>query len=677
MKSVVAARWQENRQKNKEDIAKRPRNRLCKPGRVIIAVVNGQLVWGCTYLVLIMTISVCSGVFLVRCKGLPIMNSVEKFCIGFSLTPLLLALWMILVSFLPTFWGKQYVVLFAPFLAAVVYLLSGRKILADKGQLMAKHLFQSAWSKALALLCLLLFVYKIIASISGYMIYHDAAFYMGEALKFSQSLSFHDISTFRDMGDGSLNGSVHNFIWPAYISYGMICTDFQSSGFAHDFAALLSIRLMVLYLLVALWGLVYAVCRKITMCNLSIIIFFLVPFTSILQAYSRDFFRMIPLLLIIELFYVEAYRIPKGEAFSVFGIVLLMLVVFFIPSGHPINLFVAFPIGVIWIVCHVLEKKEIRSLASSVLAIAVAGILGIYNIIYAVLATGSTDGNCSLYFDNIFEGTNLKQVYLDYMASTMSIDMGFLQTAKKIFYMDRFKINLICIVLCVICCIVSLAMQKKHKNNFIFIPLCYLAAVFMIILGDFIPWGGFSYSNWLSRNSRYAFQFYMLAIPCIVFVLNCLIDGKKVERITGAVVSLFCSIIALNVLMTYDAKAVKIWEQEYFSQSGARVLDALERAEDGKNVLVGQSDFAYTSGLRVKVLPSYYGVDLFAAQSPEDVANYFTKNNIEYICLECDYLPIFWKYAVFYNCMQTMESVELITKTDRIEVYQYRENNNG
>lgn len=64
------------------------------------AIMHSQWIWLSIYITLMMGISLASGLFLAGIGGLEEMDGLEKFCIGFALTPILVALWMILASFI-------------------------------------------------------------------------------------------------------------------------------------------------------------------------------------------------------------------------------------------------------------------------------------------------------------------------------------------------------------------------------------------------------------------------------------------------------------------------------------------------------------------------------------------------------------------------------------------------
>lgn len=632
-----------------------------------------QWIWGILYLIVMLVLSYCAGIFFVQKGEGEITDPVERFLIGFSLTPVAVAVWMILVSFLPRFAGKQYAAFFVPFAAAVIYLLRNRKAVTGSIKAAGRLLASNVWSMTVTALILVIFLYKLFSVVSGCMVYHDAAFYMGEALHFSDSLSWHDISTYADMGDGMLNGSIHNFIWPAYISYGMICTGYRTLGPSYDLAAYFSVQLTPLYLMTAIWGAIYMFSRKTVLCCWGILLFFLTPISDVIGAYNRDFFRMIPLILIVEFFYMEIYRLPKGGRFSKTMLTALMLTAFFIPSGHPINVFVAVPIGICWVLCHILLKRDIRTMLPSIAAILAGGIAGSYNMIYALLMTGSINGNCSLYFNNIFEGTALNQVYIDFMASTMSMDEGLPVMLSKIFIYDKYRLNLLGTILSASYCIWCCFRAKKKGFHHLFVCLSYFLSVFLIVAGHFFSWGGFTYDEWLSRNFRYAFQFYILAIPCIVLAADSFLEGRKIERFAIPSVVLLSGVLSAYALKSYDVGVIREWEEYAFTHAVEPVLEAVQKAGEDGNVLIGQSTYAYASGLKAKVLPSYYGVDLFRAENERDVAEYFRENKIEFVCLDNTYLNAFWQYGFFYNCMQNMEHVKLIEKTDLMEVYQMLE----
>ena len=122
---------------------------------------GSQWIWGILYLIVMLVLSYCAGIFFVQKGEGKITDRVERFLIGFSLTPVVVAIWMIFISFLPRFAGKQYAAFFAPFAAAVIYLLHNRKAVAGSIKAAGRLLASNVWSMVVTALVLAVFLYNL------------------------------------------------------------------------------------------------------------------------------------------------------------------------------------------------------------------------------------------------------------------------------------------------------------------------------------------------------------------------------------------------------------------------------------------------------------------------------------------------------------------------------------
>jgi len=355
-----------------------------------------------------------------------------------------------------------------------------------------------------------------------------------------------------------------------------------------------------------------------------------------------------------------------------FYYVLLFLVAAFIPSGHPINIFTIFAIAVAWAVCHIISKREIKHLIiyGGIIVLGIA--LGAYNIIYAFIMTGKLSGNCSLYMENIFAGTELYDMYLSNMSATTSRGMGIVETWRRIFVLDDYHIismGMICITLIAIICII-----KKHLIKDLYIHLIFLFSVIIIFAGHFIGWGGFQYDEWLSRNPRYSYQFFYLAVLCITCTLSYILENYPSKITNVALYSaiailtitsikyVWCSGVELKSYVSFNDKVI-------YDEAIAPINEVIDLAGDEKTIIT-QTDYVYDTGVRAELLSSYYGVPLFKSKTVQEVENFFEQNNVRFICFESVYLNWIYNRSKFYQLMQESELIKLYKKTDYVEIYE-------
>lgn len=630
-----------------------------------------QIVWACLYIGNYCFISISSVLFLI--KVLPNKyTTIEKAIFGIGLVPYLLGVWMILVSFLPAFLGKQYFSIVVPLGLALANFLIWSNTLTTLYIQIRAFLKQNIFCVACFGVILGLLAFSCVYNISGYMAYTDAGFYTAEALQFSRSLSFHDIASHVE-STTHINGSVHNFVWPAYISYSMMFSTPGDFGLGHDAAMFLSIRIIPLLVLLVISTLCYELsgfsCKIMLF---GVMLFCLSPFQNIIAAYSRDLFRIIPLLLLIVLLnrelQIKHNQITKSE------IALCMVIGFATPSGHPINAFTAFVIGLAWLILHIVRNREIVESIKYTASLVVGFVFGIYNIIYAFLDTGEFDGNCSLYMEHIMEGTDLEQIYLSNMESTTSRGLGLLETVEKIFSGDIYHVVLICAVTLIISCVI-LKLNKKSNLLNIFPVTVFLASFLMIFLGHFIIWGSFRYDEWLARNSRYMFHFYFIAVLAFASAIAAIKNIVCPCRVLKGAISIcaICLAILCGTKLYSDyiyLSNQKEWELDVAATTIHNINAVIEEAGD-KQVWITQTDYAYDTGLRANLLSSYYGKELFNAQTPNDIREFLDSNNIEFMCFEGTYLHWIYEKSHFYQILINMDEVSEYLTTDNLVVYRY------
>lgn len=625
-----------------------------------------EYIWGIVYLIFMTVMSLSNGIIVLHmCKK--DMNKPLGICIGIGITPFIISLWMVAISFIPAFPYKQYFALFFPLLFSVFMLIRLHSELLDVKKILINYCKENLLLILITLFISIIFVAGLLLGISGYLVYTDAGFYAGEALNFVNSLSFKDIASYVDVQ--GLNGSVHNFSWPAYLSYGMLFTSYGQFGLNHDLSMFLGIRIMPVYILIVMFGLLKDLCNNSKVAFAGILLSFWIPYIDFSRSYSRDFYRIIPIFLIISLMNVELRdKKPKTP----FYYVLLFLVAAFIPSGHPINIFTIFAIAAAWAVCHIINKREIKHLIIYGGIIALGIIFGAYNIIYAFIKTGKLSGNSSLYMENIFAGTELYDMYLSSISVTTSRGMGIPETWRRIFTLDVhhiISIGMICIIFIAIFCII-----KKHLIKDLYIHLIFLFSVIIIFAGHFIGWGGFQYDEWLSRNSRYSYQFFYLAVLCITCTLSYVLEKypSKISKVALYSAIAILSITSIRYVWLSGAELksyVSFNEKVIYDEAIAPINEVIDLAGDEKTIIT-QTNYVYDTGVRAELLSSYYGVPLFKSKTVQEVENFFGQNNVRFICFESVYLNWIYNRSRFYQLIQESEQIKLYKKTDYVEIYE-------
>ncbi|MCI9250376.1 MAG: hypothetical protein HFI22_01015 [Lachnospiraceae bacterium] len=629
-----------------------------------------QIVFGILYTLAMLIMSSALGIVCVKRNVFGIKDGIGKFCIGFSLAPVIIAIWMMAGSFLPSGAYKRYFVIFIPIILAILIVISNFDVITRSVNYILKL---CSWEKVyvLALIAVLGIVgCKIWILTLGVQVQSggDASFYMAESLKFAKSLSFRDIATHKDYLDGSLAGSPHNFIWPAYISYAHLFSNkVQSLGY--DFAALLSMKYTLLYLIFVIFGVTHLILRKASYSLVSVLLFLMSPYRDYLLSSSRTFFRLIPVMLTLGVLYViisSAKELQKGE------LLLIGILGFFAVSGHSVNIFFVLPVGLTGFILMLVNRLNWKTIISSIFAYVGGFAAGAYNIIYAYIDTGDLAGKCSLYGENIYVGTELEQLYLDNLASTMSINQNLSSLLQQIFSMDKNYLIASGIVASLLTWIICIFLKKY--SNLLFFPTSNMVSFLMIVVGKGFRWGSFTFPEWLSRNGHYGYHYYILSIISIIICCMVLAELSKVrnKRITAKIKC--TAAIILSLLTITKAFGLKIHsvikaDREYFAQQYQPVVEAQKLLSSGRMILTSGHTYAYHLNLEARLLRSQFGLPIYHAKNGEELLKYLKQENIEYVCLSMRTVNAIYQYAKFYTFMNDMDDIKLVYKNDNVELY--------
>lgn len=625
---------------------------------------NGQIIFSLFYL---FTMIISSIIFGYLCSIIIKDSTVHRmglFAIGSSFTPCIIGTWMMFFSFIPNFRNKQFYCLFLYLILLAMLLKKFWYSIKDNFRSLVyfcrNNTIMNVWF--IGIICIFGW-YSL--SISGYQVNFDASFYMAEALKYVKDMSFHHIATHKDFYDGTLPGSVHNFLWPGYLSFALLFSENGDFGLNHDLSVYFAFILAGLYLISALWGAIVSITDSIKLACVGSLSLVYTPFFTMLRMSSRDLFRSIPILLLISLLYFDlkcSSTVNKNRGFDF----ILLLCCYYLVGGHPINIFTGGIIGIVWLVLCIVKKKVGIHIIRKTFFMMLGVFIGAYNFIYAIVDTGNISGNCSLYSENIYQGTSILEVANQYFASTMIRNNRFSDIINKIFEGDRYRVCTIA-ALCSIVLIVIFLLKREIN---IMIPMVYTCSYILIALGRFISWGNFTYSEWLTRNKRYSYHFYTLAILCIalmIFEISCFFVNhmkcfhKYKKIVDGLVIATIC-LFFFPMLFSIDVQEKKDFELTYYQQHGAIVYSLYKELPENDNMIIAENTWSYITDVNAKVLASHFGEPLFQAEDINDVWSFLKNNNIRYICLNSDYLSLFWKDSVFYNSILSLRDEGLLTE---------------
>ncbi len=621
------------------------------------------MIWGFMFILCMIINSIACGMVMVKLHQKANNSSaiLPTFWLGASLTPGVLATWIMLIAFCPSFCGKQYFSAFFPSFISLLLIYNNRQLLFFSAQKIKSELCRGFDLNCFIAVnsLIIIFVYFVysICGISGVELEYDASFYFAEALKFVQTLSFRDFALYADFPDGSLPGTVHNFLWPAYISYGLLFTTPGNFGFHHDLAAYLAVSATLVFLILALLSLGILISKCKGLAYFAGLFLFLSPFQHIVRNDSRDFFRCIPIIALLTLLYEDISDEKTFEMKS--QCFLLFFVTWFSIGGHPINVFSLINLGFVWIMIKILKKERVEILFLQAASMALGVLAASYNFLYSLYKTGTLSGYCSLYMENIAPGSNFEKAYLRFYNRSMYNGGNLFGLFRQIFREDSFHIVVVTAVLSIV--FLSLRLYKIKKTK-MFIFLTYLIHLAMIIGGSLVSWGGFTFSEWLSKAPRYSYHYYVLAIPCLLLILDWFLGKLYLYRdslciLRGALPYLVLPVSLCVLAYTFwvsDLNNVKEYEYERFESNGKIVLELQNKLNFNENLLLADNRYSYLTGLHSKCLASYFGRDLFYAKTEDEVLAFFRKEKIRYLCLNTNFTERYYADSPFYLLLPSL-----------------------
>ncbi len=721
-----------------------------------------QWVWGLLFLLILFSVAVAMGSLAVEATAFKATARPARFFFGFALTPIVVGSWMMAISLLPSFFGKQYVVLLVPFMLSLWVLCRNRRclrlflgeatLLLGRARREAKHCYKSCnvkgtiekwtptirrvlllalyaglalvavfavWYKFLhrpgsswphtfaigynlflyalrlmerylrlptiilsmaalvfyifwvkkgrpffafinssffslaAMLMLGIFLMRItIYYVSPNMVAHDASQYLSEALRFSRTLHYTEISSYMGAPQGTIIGTTHNFLWPAYISFGTICTEYGNMGVTTGLAALLALRMSVVFMFAGLLAVAMLLPARRTTCLLVLALAFLAPnFASIICNYSRDGFRVTALLLLLCLLCMFS---AGGCRYSLSFYIFAFFTGFFIASGHPINLIIGVCIGLPWLVLELAHAKGFKHLFPLVGCLFAGFVASIYNILYAYIRTGSSDGN--VFQDALFAGTAMETAYLQHFTQSVARGSGLLWKTYAIFADDTFLLYPISLLLTAWA--VVLLFRKRYKAGMaekivLFVNLSLFAGIYLF---NFITWGRFTYMEWMVRNHRYSWHLYFFAALAVAASLRVLAGYYGIaqkSRLLGVVQALVVTVGVLTAAATAKDCMLRIRSLNRYCVGTAGVLrQCIELAQPGR-ALTTSSRLTYIFNNTLISGETFYCRDLIAAQSFLQVENFLQEKQITVVFFDKVDSQLWWTESILYDYLRT------------------------
>lgn len=408
----------------------------------------------------------------------------------------------------------------------------------------------------------------------------DANEYMSAAYLYVQSFQFKDIVLFQGTQSGTLIPLMHHPAWVTYLGNALLYNFTSQTGFPNDFAVRLAIQLTYLYMFAALWGCTRIFTRKkSSLLSLSLPLLFSL-FSYIYTSSGKDAFRLIPLFLLIPVM-IGANAALKINLHKGTSITASVCVGAFVMMGHPINALAAVIIVAavsIWLFCR---REFDRNTVLTYGATALGALLGSFQMLWALAATGSLMGK-SYDMEQLLSGTPYLNNFLNYSAQRLQGTTNYWERLLLILKRDYGLLSIAGFLTAATATVFSThrLLRYREKPSRVFI-LALIGLLSALMLTDVVQWSNTRLSEWCVMNIRYTYQLYTFWALLLAICLPHLVDLlQKRGRISGA-----AGIILVCIYLMLPLKAVQHVMPHYSTHQGSQFWSNSVVVEEYKQAL--------------------------------------------------------------------------------------------
>lgn len=345
----------------------------------------------------------------------------------------------------------------------------------------------------------------------------DASQYLAQAHYFASHRNSWQIAGAAGLPDGSLRGDIHGPFWTAYLASAIAVTKAQPWGF--NLAAPGAIVATIPMLLIGIYAALSRL-RQVAIANLAILFLFCIPaFSYTINAYSRDGFRLIPIMLLTGVFASMLFGMPVAKMQRLLPrIILCAIAGYFAAGGHTLAIFFIPLVISGWAVCvlvqHHQSGRSLRALFpyAAVAASTLFGLLsGYVHIILVFFRTGSLSGD-NVVSSDILRGTLYAPYEVAYHAQRLKDPLFETFPSLVLIYNDDpLALNFAIVTSIAFCVFLALRPPNGMRNEFrafICFMLCAAAAQLAFLFKIF-DIRGYEFSHWVVMNPRYRIQYHI------------------------------------------------------------------------------------------------------------------------------------------------------------------------
>ncbi len=640
--------------------------------------ISSPQAWVLIYLLLLLLPSLALGVMAARRPRLLIVPQASRFLIGFSVTPFVLAVWMLLLAgILPG--SPRWMFLLPPSAVAVVPLyLYGPNFL---GRVIRKRQLirissRNYWPVYLTYVCATLLVTlvtsKLIINAQAPIAGHDALVYANEALEFARSRSIFEIPDFRGTADDVIPGHPHSFIYQAFLSHSLLTTESNKLGFPHDHACRVAVQALFLYMLCGVLALAKT-SRYLGVGALTLVLLLQVPkFEYISYFGSRDAFRLIPILLLAATLTGLSPRRLRHKLHT-FSLLPCLLFVTFSLAAHTMNAVMVGSITLAWLIWVLIENTPRRNILLVLGAICTGLLIASVHYVKSFIDTGNPIGYGFSYY--AYFGTPLWEALLrENNRFSQAINASTAQRLTMFFELDYYRLSVEGLIGAVLSVVYWTAFKREEMaKSTLFIALVVFTS--LLPLSGLFDFTTLKLSDIFLINHRYILHWYPFASICVAMLVlhlyykYILFDNRKIKTLAAAGFVLF--VLAITAL-SYTT-VLSSWRVRNVNASknwmGWKIKSALDKLPVEARILVDDDRWSYYLCNRTVYIYSHPAWKTIRAKNETELHSALKDLDIRYVLLKEKRIHNWWDQITLFSYLNDPEKASLIIHNKHFRIY--------
>lgn len=642
--------------------------------------------WVYAYILQLLLISTALGLLGVYSPKVLILPRTVRFLTGFCLAPFFVGAWMIGFAALAP-GASRWLFVAGPVVASLITIAKlGPRYFRSPARGCVRVFKRLTWVNycvyGLGIVLFGAVIAKLLHNGQFPVTAHDAVFYLREALPFATARDLAAINGFRGAADGSLNGDIHGFLFPAFLSHALLQTGQQVPGFPSDLPMRFAFQSTVVYMLLAV--LAFAKTTRVRMtATIAVIFVLLAPqLYYISYASSRDGFRIVPLLLLATVLAgLKPCRFKNR--IKILPLIPVAVISAFCLYGHTIGGFVVLTLGAAWAVWAYGNNMRAKYLLAVLGAIAVGLAVASGHYVAAFVETGSIAGT-NVFSGDTIAGTPLWTETVRRYADRLSGATVF-GRVNAIFGQESQTISTVGLLGSVLLAASFGAGRSGRRDVRLFIGLVVLMG--LLPFSGLFDLGKYRISEWFAVNYRYKLHWFVFGAvagaAAVSYIYQRLTDNRYLRAGSKSGIKLLINLLFILFLISQYSTArhtVHDWQtqnadifdfvrQQYLSLPQA----AMEKLPPGKRLLTDYGELNYYVHPPAMILTTQPTKKIIQAKSEAEALAVLQQMNIGAVALTEPNIKNFYDKIPLYQVLENSQHAVLLGKTYYIRVYMLKQ----